>query len=65
MILKKGIKTQKGTDRDEWPMAMFKEGGTGANVKHIDPADNRGAGSAIGSALRDLPDGTKVKFKIM
>ncbi|MGN4984074.1 RHS repeat-associated core domain-containing protein [Aeromonas dhakensis] len=60
----KGIKTKPNLDRDEWPMAMFEEGGVGASVKHIDPSDNRGAGFSIGKALADLPDGTKVLFRI-
>lgn len=61
----KGIPTKKGTDRDEWPMAMFGEGGDGASVRHINPSDNRGAGSSIGAALRDYPDGTVVKIVIV
>ncbi|OOG83509.1 type IV secretion protein Rhs [Pseudomonas sp. A25(2017)] len=60
----KDIKTKTGKDRDEWPMAMFKEGGTGASVKYIDPSDNRGAGSSIGNVLSDLPNGTRVKIEV-
>jgi RHS repeat-associated protein len=60
----KDIKTKTGKDRDEWPMAMFKEGGTGASVKYIDPSDNRGAGSSIGNALSDLPNGTRIKIEV-
>lgn len=60
----KGVKTKPNLDRDEWPMAMFKEGGDGASVRHINPSDNRGAGSAIGNALADYPDGTVVKIII-
>ncbi|MDB6441952.1 DUF6531 domain-containing protein [Pseudomonas sp. 21TX0197] len=60
----KDVKTKAGKDRDEWPMAMFKEGGTGASVKYIDPSDNRGAGSSIGNILSDLPDGTRVKIEV-
>lgn len=56
----RGIKTQKGKDRDEYPPAMFEEGGTGASVRHIGPSDNRGAGSTMGKALEQYPDGTKV-----
>lgn len=41
------IVTKKGFDRDEWPMAMFKEGGKGVSVRYISPSDNRGAGAAI------------------
>ena len=43
----KDIATKKGFDRDEWSMAMFKEGGKGASVRYIFPSDNRGAGAAI------------------
>ncbi|WP_455578855.1 NucA/NucB deoxyribonuclease domain-containing protein [Capnocytophaga cynodegmi] len=57
--------TKKGFDRDEWPMAMFSEGGTGASIRYINPSDNRGAGSAIGNALSNYPDGTIVKFIIV
>jgi RHS repeat-associated protein len=58
----KGIATKSGADRDEWPMAMFKEGGKGADIRHIDPSDNRGAGSSIAKALKGAPDGSRVKF---
>lgn len=60
----KDVKTKKGKDRDEWPMAMFKEGGSGASVKYIDPSDNRGAGSSIGNVLSDLPNGTRIKIEV-
>ncbi|WP_223274363.1 RHS repeat-associated core domain-containing protein [Escherichia albertii] len=60
----KGIKTRLGLDRDEWPMAMFKEGGKDAHIRHIDPSDNRGAGSSIGDILSNLPDGTKIKVVV-
>ncbi|WP_211747001.1 NucA/NucB deoxyribonuclease domain-containing protein [Paenibacillus sp. Marseille-Q4541] len=58
----KGIPTKKGYDRDEWPMAMCAEGGTGANIEYIDPSDNRGAGSWVGNQLEGFRDGTKVEF---
>ncbi|WP_444671317.1 RHS repeat-associated core domain-containing protein [Flavobacterium columnare] len=61
----KGIPTKKGFDRDEWPMAMFKEGGSGASVRYINPSDNSGAGSAVGSALSDYPNDTRVLIKII
>jgi RHS repeat-associated protein len=60
----KGIKTKSGYDRDEWPMAVFKEGGKGASVRYIDPSDNRGAGSSIGNVMSDLPDRTKIKIEV-
>ncbi|MEO3947494.1 NucA/NucB deoxyribonuclease domain-containing protein [Gorillibacterium sp. CAU 1737] len=58
----RGIPTRKGYDRDEWPMAMCEEGGKGADVAYIPPADNRGAGSWIGNKLDDYPDGTVVEI---
>ena len=59
-----GYETKKGFDRDEWPMAMFFEGGNGADIKYINPSDNRGAGSAIGKALQGYDDGYIVKIII-
>ncbi|OMC72966.1 DNA-entry nuclease [Paenibacillus odorifer] len=58
----KGIPTKKGYDRDEWPMAMCKEGGVGADIEYITPNDNRGAGSWVGNQLEDYADGTRVEF---
>lgn len=58
----KGIPTKKHYDRDEWPMAMCEEGGTGADIAYISPADNRGAGSWVGNQLEKFKDGTRVEF---
>lgn len=58
----RGYPTMSGQDRDEWPMAMFSQGGKGAHIEYIDPSDNRGAGSSIGGVLRGFADGTKVVF---
>ncbi|WP_151735801.1 NucA/NucB deoxyribonuclease domain-containing protein [Paenibacillus tengchongensis] len=58
----KGVPTKKGFDRDEWPMAMCAEGGTGADIEYITPSDNRGAGSWVGNQLEDYANGTKVEF---
>jgi hypothetical protein len=33
-----------------------------ADIRYIDPSDNRGLGSSIGAALRGLDPGTRVKF---
>ena len=60
----KGIKKVPGADLDEYPPAMFKEGGNGASVRPINSSDNRGSGSTMGHQLRIYPDGTKVKIKI-
>lgn len=60
----KGIPTKKGKDRDEWPMALCREGGKGADVKYVRPADNRGAGAWIRNKLKKYRDGTRVRFVI-
>ena len=61
----RGTETRRGLDRDEFPPAMFQEGGRGASVRHINPADNRGAGACIGAQCRTLPDGTRVRIDVV
>ena len=61
----KDIATKKGFDRDEWLMAMFKEGGKGASVRYISPSDNRGAGATIMHALKGKLKDTRVLFRII
>jgi hypothetical protein len=61
----KGIKTQKGLDRDEYPFAMTAEGGTGASVRLIGQSDNRGSGSTVGGAMRNQPDGTQFEINFV
>ena len=53
-----------GKHLDEYPPAMFKEGGAGASVRAVDPAQNMGAGACIGNACRGLPEGAKVKIEV-
>lgn len=55
---------KRGFDRDEWPMALCSEGGAGADIQYVDPADNRGAGSWVSNAVRDYPDGTRILFEV-
>lgn len=59
-----GIPTKKGYDRDEWPMAMCLEGGSGADVAYVPSSDNRGSGSWVGNQLESYTDGTRVLFVI-
>jgi hypothetical protein len=59
-----GITTRPNLDRDEYPPAMFSQGGAGASVKYIGSGDNQGAGASIGNQLRGLPDGTIVKVTV-
>lgn len=63
----RGIPTKRGKDRDEYPPAMFEEGGKGASVKYITPADNRGAGSSMGHQINELQlaDGRKVDIVVI
>lgn len=53
-----------GIDRDEYPPAVFEEGGKGSSVKYIDAGDNRGAGSSMKNQMRGLDDGTKVTINV-
>jgi hypothetical protein len=59
-----GVPRMPGLDRDEYPPAMFEEGGEGASVRGISPGDNRGAGSSIGNLCRGLENGTVVKIVV-
>lgn len=59
-----GLDKVPGKHLDEYPPAMFKEGGAGASVRPISPSDNMSAGACIGNACRGLPDGTRVRIKI-
>ena len=61
----RGTDTKAGHDRDEYPPAMFQEGGQGSSVRHISPSDNRGAGACIGAQCRKLPNGTKVRIGVV
>lgn len=58
--------TQKvpGKQLDEYPPAMFKEGGSGASVRAIKPSDNMSAGACIGNACRGLANGDKIRIKV-
>ena len=53
-----------GFDRDEYPPAMSDEGGSGADVRYIDPSDNRGAGSSMGNQLEDWCNGQPFRIDI-
>jgi hypothetical protein len=59
-----GRKSGARLDRDEYPPAFTREGGSNANVRWIDSGDNRGAGAAMGAQIRDLPDGSKVRVVV-
>lgn len=60
-----GKKTRSIYDRDEYPCAMFKEGGKGASVVYVDRKDNRGAGASVRWQTRHLPDGSRVRIRVI
>ncbi|MFQ6557084.1 NucA/NucB deoxyribonuclease domain-containing protein [Pseudomonas ogarae] len=60
-----GLPKVSGKQLDEYPPAMFKEGGAGASVRPISPRDNMAAGACIGNACRGLSDGEKVRIKVV
>ncbi|WP_020176715.1 NucA/NucB deoxyribonuclease domain-containing protein [Methyloferula stellata] len=53
-----------GMHLDEYPPAMFLEGGAGASVRAISPKDNMSMGAHIGNCCRGLPNGARVKIEI-
>jgi Deoxyribonuclease NucA/NucB len=53
-----------GYDRDEYAPAMSREGGSGADVRYIDPSDNRGAGATMGNALEGWCEGQPFRIDI-
>lgn len=68
-----GVTPRSGMDRDEYPPAMFAEGGGDASLKYVTPGDNRGAGSSLGHDLRrgwaefggaGLPHGARVRILV-
>lgn len=62
-----GIRTRgdDGFDRDEYPPAAFAEGGAGAHVVYMSFSDNRGSGASFARQLEGIPDGTRVRFRII
>ena len=49
-----------GKHRDEYPPAMFREGGAGASVRVINPKHNQSAGGYIRGMCHGLPDGARI-----
>ncbi len=59
-----GIPTIPGMDRDEYPPAVFAEGGAGASVRHIPLSDNRSAGGQMSAQLAGVPEGRKITMTV-
>lgn len=60
-----GVRINKMYDRDEYPCAVFKEGGSGADVVYIEGRDNRGAGSYMRWQMRNMPNGARVRIRVV
>lgn len=59
------VRTRAIYDRDEYPCAMFCEGGAGADVVYVEGRDNRGAGSFMRWQMRNMPDGSRVRIRVI
>lgn len=57
-------KPVSGYQRDEYPPAFTKEGGSGSSVQWIRQRDNAGAGSSMRWQTHDLPDGSKIRILV-
>jgi hypothetical protein len=60
----RGIPTRAGYDRDEYPPAVSREGGSGADVRYVPSSDNRGAGTVMGERLSPYCDGQRFRLRI-
>jgi hypothetical protein len=58
-----GIPTRKGFDRDEYPPAVAREGGKGADVRYVRSGENRSAGSYMGNELGSYC--SKQRFRLL
>lgn len=56
-----GHRPGPGFDRDEYPFAATREGGSGADVRYIPAEQNRGAGASFAHQVRGLPDGSRIQ----
>jgi hypothetical protein len=60
----RGIPTRPGYDRDEYPPAVAREGGEGADVRLVRSSENRSAGAAMGNRLRPFCDGQRFRLVV-
>lgn len=58
----KNYPPKEGYDRVEWPLAICKEGGTGAYVDYIESEKNEQAEEWLQKELSKYPDGTPLFF---
>ncbi|MCX2729409.1 NucA/NucB deoxyribonuclease domain-containing protein [Saccharopolyspora sp. NFXS83] len=55
---------REGLDRDEYPPAVFSEGGDQSSVKYLPSRDNQAAGASMGRQMRSLDDGDAVRIVV-
>lgn len=60
-----GVRVNRLYDRDEYPCAVFREGGFGADVVYVEGSDNRGAGSYMRWQMQNMPDGAQVRIRVV
>lgn len=60
-----GVRINRLYDRDEYPCAVFSEGGAGADVVYVEGRDNRGAGSFMRWQMQNMPDGAQVRIRVI
>ena len=60
-----GIPKVPGMQLDEYPPAMFEEGGEGASVRAMPGRENMGAGASTGRQLAGHPNGTRVRIVVV
>ena len=58
------VTLDRSTVRSEYPCAVFREG-AGADVAYIPRGDNRGSGSSICHQLRGVPNGARVRVRVI
>lgn len=51
-------------DRDEWPMAMFQEGGAGSSVRYLNASQNRAAGNAVRLQCAPVRNGCPIQVVV-
>lgn len=60
----RGIPTRLGMDRDEYPPAMAREGGAGADVRYAPSSENRSAGASMGARLERFCEGQRFRLVV-
>lgn len=62
LVATRVLPTKPNYQRDEYPPAMFREGGHGSSVRHIPSWENSSEGGSRRHRFQGIPDGTRVKF---